>query len=237
MPKTEPVIRPGDIVRVIKPMVLDRVGYDVNYRDVYNSMLEVDKDDEGRDLKMIYGTHEDPVLKDKELAKLIQDFSDAVDRRTATKENAFSKYIAIPIGLPELDLRVTKTVLQYLARQVVKKEMDKDGQLRKKYEHEVPGIKDSFMQVVGRRIALTGKRYKPSGGYDFYSGDYDYEPGGLTDTKTHILYKIRRQIMPRYYMCPTWDKYKGERHDYEIDKEYLEYVCPVDDFGSKKGTP
>lgn len=52
---------------------------------------------------------------------------------------------------------------------------------------EIGELLNRTAEVYGRRVVKTGTYYGPSGGYDSYSGEYDYEPGGLTDRKTHVL--------------------------------------------------
>lgn len=45
---------------------------------------------------------------------------------------------------------------------------------------------DIELVVLGKRTAKTGTYYPPTSGYS-WEGEYDYEPGGLTDEKTHVL--------------------------------------------------
>lgn len=47
------------------------------------------------------------------------------------------------------------------------------------HEHEVT-------EVFGKRVVKTGIYYPPTGGYDYF-GEYDREPGGLSNERTHIL--------------------------------------------------
>jgi hypothetical protein len=44
-----------------------------------------------------------------------------------------------------------------------------------------------MMRVYSKRIVKTGSYYPPSGGHDYWTGEYDYEPGGLADAKTHVI--------------------------------------------------
>jgi len=41
--------------------------------------------------------------------------------------------------------------------------------------------------VISKRVVKTGTYYGPSGGFDYYSMEYDYEGGGLSDIKTHVI--------------------------------------------------
>jgi hypothetical protein len=40
------------------------------------------------------------------------------------------------------------------------------------------------------RSVVTGDHYGPSGGYDSYSGEYDYECGGLHDQQSHRIHRL-----------------------------------------------
>lgn len=41
-------------------------------------------------------------------------------------------------------------------------------------------------EILGKRIVKTGDYYPPSGGTDYW-GDYEHEPGGLANERTHVL--------------------------------------------------
>ena len=50
--------------------------------------------------------------------------------------------------------------------------------------------KNKNFVVTSKKTAKTGIRIPQNGWYDSYSGEYNYEPGGLGDEKTHILLQI-----------------------------------------------
>lgn len=52
-------------------------------------------------------------------------------------------------------------------------------------------------EVVDMKTVVTGDYFGPSGGYDGYSGEYDYEPGGLHDQKSHRI--ARLGLIPSAY--------------------------------------
>lgn len=54
----------------------------------------------------------------------------------------------------------------------------------------LPEYKDKIYTILNKRVVKTGTYYGPCGGYDSYSGEYDYDPGGLENMKTHILLSI-----------------------------------------------
>lgn len=41
--------------------------------------------------------------------------------------------------------------------------------------------------VLRKRVVKTGEYFPPHSGYDSYTGEYDYEAGGLADQKTHVI--------------------------------------------------
>jgi hypothetical protein len=50
-------------------------------------------------------------------------------------------------------------------------------------------LKKTFT-VASIRTAMTGRYYPPSGGYNSYTGDSDWEPGGLANMKSHRIAKL-----------------------------------------------
>lgn len=55
---------------------------------------------------------------------------------------------------------------------------------RKKFEEEVPELKDKVFRIEKIRFRKIGHLVPASGGLDYYSGGYEYEPGYLQDEKT-----------------------------------------------------
>lgn len=70
------------------------------------------------------------------------------------------------------------------------------GNERKIIYEENPGwchesyYKNRKFVVTSKKIAKTGIRFAPCSWTDSYSGEYNYESGGLGDEKTHILLQI-----------------------------------------------
>lgn len=60
------------------------------------------------------------------------------------------------------------------------------GRNRQLWTEERPDLAGRIMTVKAKHMAYTGTYYPPSSGYT-YDGDYDYEPGGLTQRKSHLL--------------------------------------------------
>lgn len=52
---------------------------------------------------------------------------------------------------------------------------------------EVADYTGQVLEVFEKKVCKTGQRYPASGGQSFWSDEYDYEPAGLADAKTHVL--------------------------------------------------
>lgn len=64
------------------------------------------------------------------------------------------------------------------------------GNERSIYTQSQPLLAGTEQTVIDKRVVKTGKRYSGYTTYDAWNGDYDYDPGGLEDEKTHILLKL-----------------------------------------------
>jgi len=55
-------------------------------------------------------------------------------------------------------------------------------------DESTPAI-GAVTRVTGKRTAMTGIYYPPSGGYvcGYYGDEYDYEPGGLSEARVHVI--------------------------------------------------
>lgn len=130
------IIRVDDRVRIIRPVVVVRVGYPKAVSDYRNQAEKV------------FG----PLL-------------DANDFGGRIRE------------------KVLREVAYGLARQD-----GFGGRQRTLHTKEIPDILGQEFCVTGIRTVKTGTYYPPTGGRGGYYGDeWDYEPGGLSDEKTHRL--------------------------------------------------
>ncbi len=60
--------------------------------------------------------------------------------------------------------------------------------------------KGKIYQVIGTKRCVTGTYVPPSGGYEYYSGEYEYEPAYLMNDKSHrILILSIEQPNPTYF--------------------------------------
>lgn len=68
--------------------------------------------------------------------------------------------------------------------------MGMGGRTRKIHTVEAPEYAGYEATIYSSRSVMTGEYYGPSGGYDGYSGEYDYEPGGLAGQQHHRVHEI-----------------------------------------------
>ena len=64
------------------------------------------------------------------------------------------------------------------------------GKDRKIFTEEFPEYVGRTAHVMSIKFCKTGEYFAPSGGYSYYSGEYDYEPGGLSKEKTHKILEL-----------------------------------------------
>lgn len=97
-----------------------------------------------------------------------------------------------PAGLLDTEPYLTPRANQLLTMAVCSFILNRErfgGPDRKIYEKLEPSLLDKVVTVTEKHFVKTGKYYGPSGGYSYW-GEYDYEPGGLKDEKTHCVYSI-----------------------------------------------
>ena len=68
----------------------------------------------------------------------------------------------------------------------------KERQIFEQENYRLEERPDSPWLVTARKAVKTGKRFPSRSYYSSYDGDYDYEPGGLDDERTHCVYSLQR---------------------------------------------
>jgi hypothetical protein len=64
------------------------------------------------------------------------------------------------------------------------------GRERKIFTTPSPEDEGLIGFISESRSVMTGHYYGPSGGYDSYSGEYDYDPGGLDGMKSNRIHRL-----------------------------------------------
>lgn len=124
-----------------------------------------------------------------------------VELMTKEQKNRLYKSIAEIFGLehysndPSLIFFDTKNkrdderVLYAIADKILK-ERGWGGCERKIYTKTDDKCGDQVYTVAKKKIVKTGTYVHGGGGYDYYTGEWDYEPAYLSNEKTHVLYGI-----------------------------------------------
>lgn len=133
------VYRPGDVVRIVEPVFVERVGYPLTWPMLLEEFENNPKIDEAMQLLGL-------ALGGRERQDFIRGVCQAAvrTRRFGGKERSLH----------------TRT----------------DEQAR-----------GETSEIHLKRTVYTGTYYPPSGDYSSWSGEYDYEPGGLENSTAHVL--------------------------------------------------
>ena len=129
-------------------------------------------------------------------AKCLDSESEVVHEQFAHDINDLLIKTGLPMhsGLSERYYRTLQRIEREIAYARLK-QFGMGGDRREIYTREVPEFAGKEYKVQGIRFVKTGKYYSPSSGYS-YDGEYDYEPGGLEDQKTHKLLELDSWFFP-----------------------------------------
>jgi hypothetical protein len=173
MPGTKKtIIRVGDVIRIVNPRFIKRVGYPIVWTEIAD---EVEKSE-----------------------KCWQAYC------TMTGQNPG------PTGLgTDWPLYPKRKIPRYFVQACAKLEVEQrgwggdertihywksDDPMWKGHQgwfEDASHFTDRDIVVQGKRLAKTGTRYPPSGGYSGWEyPEYYEEPGGLENEKTHVILKI-----------------------------------------------
>ncbi len=167
MSKKKDIIRVGDKVKILRPAFIYRWGYDNNLQDVSEEVLEKYK---------------------PQMRKFLQEISDAEGFSTTIRP------------LYDLPMNFFNRMASSVAYFIVGKRM-RNGAVRKLFyitdedkgpmgwlNHDYP--EGSIHGVAEVKTVKTGRYFGPSGGYDSGYDYNDWEPGGLSNEKTHKLLRV-----------------------------------------------
>lgn len=154
------VIRIGDTVRVLRPKWVKRVGYPL----VWTDLLE-------------------EVRSDPRSAEALKVLEISTAELTNEKISHFVRAVALA-RVEQRGFGGNERSLHYM-----KMGGEDDSILDVIGLDCVPchGHVGTEFEVLGKRIVKTGKRFAPWSGRSGPDYEYDYEPGGLENCKTHIL--------------------------------------------------
>lgn len=166
MSKKKDIIRVGDRVKILRPLFIYRWGYDNNLNDVYDEVMKKYQPQIWEFLSSIN------VLEDKK-SRLVK-LSEFPKRYISRMASAIAYSI---VGSRISDGAVRK--LFYIT--------DEDRGPFGWLNHDYPV--DSVQEVREIKIVKTGRYFSPYSSQS-YEGEYDWEPGGLYEEKTHKLLRV-----------------------------------------------
>lgn len=162
MGHTKAQIRIGDHIRLLKPRYVSRVGYPLCHADVVKELLTERLDDLDKTLEL-FG-----------LPKIEREFS-GPDK-----------------GKPKTT-RALERIVSGLAYGIVR-QRGFGGRERQLFFEPLPEgwstTEYGRFNVYNVKHVVTGTYYAPCGWQDSWSGEYEYEPGGLENRKQHRLLDV-----------------------------------------------
>jgi hypothetical protein len=83
------------------------------------------------------------------------------------------------------------------------------GTTRSIHTYEKPELFGLELVVMSKRVCKTGEYFAPSSWRGDFTGEYDCEPGGLGDCKTHILLELDYYVSTVGLIGKDWQKFAG----------------------------
>ena len=198
MKKKDNIVRVGDIVKIITPEFFVSCGYPLTYQDACVTMKEKYEDE-------------------------IHNFLYKIKFRPAPLSHKLFGIELNISGNKQDDYTVGK-IINALAYEYVRAE-GFGGDEKKIYTIRKEELVRKEFLVTDKKVRNTGTYYPSSGGFDSWSGEYDYECGGLANNKSHIILSLcefcisnNGEIYP-YTHCKE-DELKIER--IHVEKVYAE---------------
>ncbi len=159
----------GCTVRIVTPKQFVRCGYPLSIKDVMS-----------RDFEEI----------DKECVKLFS----ALENRpvpVVEPENSEWGFTSLMDNIPTMSATVHGMLCCAIAAYRLENE-GFGGSVRSIVEADGVFEKGQLWTVVSKRFVKTGTRYSGHSYQNSYTGENEYEPGGLEDEKTHCVYTVRQ---------------------------------------------
>ena len=154
------VIRVGDLVQIVKPEMFIRCGYPLTVREVKASFYEKGEPKE-----------------DDRYQKIMDLFKSAGVRFNSDMFSTSSH---------ALRKKSINKIIDALAYEIVRAK-GFGGDERKLYTKDVPALAGNVYRVCHKKVCVTGTYFPAVMNEDYWAGQDDYEPAGLSDTKTHVI--------------------------------------------------
>jgi len=154
------IIRVGDTVKIINPEIIIRIGYPMSFDDACKEAKKFHHDDIIEFLQKIFPSRE------VKLGKIIGEITCDYPR-----------------------LKAYNKIVKALAFEILgnKGFGGKEKKIYSEIRQDLLGITSTVKNIFIRK---TGTYFPSSGGYDSWTGEYDYDPGGLDKEKTHKILEL-----------------------------------------------
>jgi WD40 repeat protein len=170
--RDEKIIRAGDSVKIINPEIFIRCGYETHIEGKKQEILssELDKD-KIKSFLNSFGIHTESTVKTKAYpysTDLLCEYDECV-------------------GEHKLEVAYDKIARELAYLRIAQDGFGDDEKERKIYterKEEFLGHENIVSQI---KFVKTGVRVAPGGSMNPYTEEYDYEPGGLQNEKTHKI--------------------------------------------------
>lgn len=163
MSKKKDIIRVGDKVKILRPLFIYRWGYDNNLKDVAEEVLSKYK---------------------PQMREFVRTILNLEGKKGTSMGDADYPYyrLASALAYEIVGSRMSQGAIRKLFYIT-----DEDRGPMHWLNHDFPA--GSIKEVREIKIVKTG-RYFSSCSSQNYEGEYDWEPGGLSDEKTHKLLRV-----------------------------------------------
>ena len=172
--KRKHVYKIGDKIRILRPRVVERVGYP---KTVHDYLPEVT-----REMRIA-----ERLLRGISLEDAIKQEASSIFSKANTKVHPKVEWAAAYLrakddGFGGRERSIHYSTLSYWPGCRYSQASHDNG-----WTLDTSSFKPIESEVLGKRVVKTGKYFASHSWYDSYTGEYEYEPGGLEDMKTHVI--------------------------------------------------
>ena len=172
------VFRKDDLVRIINPVLVERVGYPLTIQKVIDECFSEEEQ--------------------QKIDEFLRFFKCSNECRIEIKPSRTR--VAIIHAIASAKLR----------------QLGWGGKERSLHLYTVESLKDTEVYICKKKVVHTGTYFAPSGGYNSWTGEYDSEPGGLDNRKSHVLLG--------FYPATVYPTFKTEDDIVWIEEKNVELV-------------
>lgn len=165
----------GESVRIVTPRQFIRCGYPLSIKDVMNrESLEIEQD-----FERVFAALENKAALKPSAPESTSDWLEGLAAASIVGASSASATVHGMLCAAIAAYRLEKQNFGGDSRRIIE---DGSG----------PFECGQVWKVTAKRFVKTGKRYASWGGQDSYTGEWDYEPGGLEGEQTHCVYSVER---------------------------------------------